>query len=1171
MPKYSEEANRLWPYLLKKIERVSGIGGAGGSSGSVGVGGAPSPHGLGGVHHTGTISNAQGPQFLLADGTRTLTGNLAVSGGITIDGVDLSAHAADPNAHHNAATAGNAAISLTGQAISLVVASSGGLQVSGAGVHIDLDSTPGLVLGSGGIKVLLDPTASGLQLTSGLALADSIAGAGLGIASKVLTVNVGDGMEIAADAVAVDLATNSGLTFSSGDLAMGTPTAVAVNSTNSVTTTTHTHAVTASSNVGTTPAEYILKSTPSGGLTLGSLTVTGAATVDQGLTAGSTGFRVIYHTHDYDHVHVAINPTGLWSLDEQFGLDIDDNLLVRGWIVGKHAIQVEGALMLCHYDGPGPYETNFKGNPTGHLGQPGRSSGGVVYRPGKFAKAVQMAPGTINHVTNPSFETGTTGWTHAQNGTGSALSQSSTRAYVGTYSAYMNGSSTGNASATSPTFNSISNWYTAVQARVWATAGTVVEVILYDHTAGVTRATATNTTTGEWELIRCAWFDNVGTQSCSVRVRIVGGGNGAECWFDAVQAERGATQNYISPYADGSMGGYNTSTGVPDDSGHTWSGTAHASTTTRVAADLYYPAVGNIQAEQGSVIAWVNVLDNVPSTAQYVLAHFNSGNRVYLYVGTNGNWWVGMGSSATLLDSGVAMVDNTWTFIALTWDGTTAKLYIDGGDGGIDDDPTASAAYSGLTTIGGSIRVGANSTGGETLNGWICELSILDRAMPGNEIRAVYESQAPIFAEASTWHWRAGRNRIYADSEGLWGYGASGGTILGLYAGDEANPSATKSWGGLNLAEGDFALGDANRGAFLQWDDSAGDLYIGSTGSNTSMIVLDSSDIYMLVNGTTRFRLSGTGYLKMNDVTSAERFSISDTGIMSIRDSGGAAVFTFNASAGAEFTKPLTLGTSGGIYQGTGTFASPTKGLKIWSESDGSNQIGRIAGYNGGTLQWGADTNGRLVAGGNNVILNSLGIRVIVGSTPIDDGSEMSQANAIKMVTSGGADVGWMTGAGTGHIALAAAPPTGESQLYLMANPQDISWGGGAVWPQITLDAGTTAGSVITLDGQDIFIGHSTSSPTDIVLRGQVNATDATFNVVGATGLITGSSLRATGDAGGAASTTTFTNVVNASANSTGVGSVKMKGATSRDSTGFIKIFVGTTAYYIPYWSAVTG
>ena len=57
----------------------------------------------------------------------------------------------------------------------------------------------------------------------------------------------------------------------------------------------------------------------------------------------------------------------------------------------------------------------------------------------------------------------------------------------------------------------------------------------------------------------------------------------------------------------------------------------------------------------------------------------------------------------------------------------------------------------------------------------------------------------------------------------------------------------------------------------------------------------------------------------------------------------------------------------------------------------------------------------------------------------------------------------------------------------------------------------------------------------------------------------------------GVAATIGLTNASNLAANSTGVGTIKFKGATSRDSTGFIKIYIGTTAYYIPVFSAITG
>jgi hypothetical protein len=101
-----------------------------------GTASAVTAHALNGVYHTGTLDDSQAPQFLLRDGTRSLTGNLTVASLVTIDGVDLSAHVADPDAHHDHATAGNSAISISVQAISVALATSSGLAIS-SGLKVD--------------------------------------------------------------------------------------------------------------------------------------------------------------------------------------------------------------------------------------------------------------------------------------------------------------------------------------------------------------------------------------------------------------------------------------------------------------------------------------------------------------------------------------------------------------------------------------------------------------------------------------------------------------------------------------------------------------------------------------------------------------------------------------------------------------------------------------------------------------------------------------------------------------------------------------------------------------------------------------------------------------------------------------------------------------------------
>jgi hypothetical protein len=53
------------------------------------------PHELFGSMHTGTLDDSQAPQFLKTNGSRPLTGDLAVNEGVTIDGVDIGSPGAD--------------------------------------------------------------------------------------------------------------------------------------------------------------------------------------------------------------------------------------------------------------------------------------------------------------------------------------------------------------------------------------------------------------------------------------------------------------------------------------------------------------------------------------------------------------------------------------------------------------------------------------------------------------------------------------------------------------------------------------------------------------------------------------------------------------------------------------------------------------------------------------------------------------------------------------------------------------------------------------------------------------------------------------------------------------------------------------------------------------------
>jgi hypothetical protein len=100
----------------------------------------------------------------------------------------------------------------------------------------------------------------------------------------------------------------------------------------------------------------------------------------------------------------------------------------------------------------------------------------------------------------------------------------------------------------------------------------------------------------------------------------------------------------------------------------------------------------------------------------------------------------------------------------------------------------------------------------------------------------------------------------------------------------------------------------------------------------------------------------------------------------------------------------------------------------------------------------------------------------------------------------------------------------------------------------------------------------STSEDFDLVFKAMAAGAAAAevARMLSSGVFVAASEIRASGDVGGAASKTTMTNAINTSVSS-GTGTVKLCGATSRDSVGFLKFYNGTTAYFVPVWTTITG
>lgn len=205
-------------------------------------------------------------------------------------------------------------------------------------------------------------------------------------------------------------------------------------------------------------------------------------------------------------------------------------------------------------------------------------SGGVITVPGEHGSAWQIAEATINLLANPSFEVNTAGWA-ASGGGVTAVSRSDEWAASGGYSLK---AVTDGTVAIQGVFNNGHVTVTAGQA--WtisfdlAGSGTV-NIIIQERTATgamLSETTVASSVAMATEGRRLSYTRTIAgatAERISLRV-ITTTAQVATIRLDAVQFEQKA---YATPYIDGSM---------PDG---TWTGTAHASSSTRASASLTAP------------------------------------------------------------------------------------------------------------------------------------------------------------------------------------------------------------------------------------------------------------------------------------------------------------------------------------------------------------------------------------------------------------------------------------------------------------------------------------------------------------------------------------------------------------------------------------------------------
>jgi len=348
-----------------------------------------------------------------------------------------------------------------------------------------------------------------------------------------------------------------------------------------------------------------------------------------------------------------------------------------------------------------------------------------------------------------------------------------------------------------------------------------------------------------------------------------------------------------------------------------------------------------------------------------------------------------------------------------------------------------------------------------------------------------------------------------------------------------------------------------------------------------------------------------------------QRFLVHQNGVL-LSDGGGETYFP-GSTIGSRVTNGVYSGLTGTVLNSIagGTAASSTLTLKSTEGVGTTDAIVFQVGNNGATEAARFNTTGYLGVG----ISSGIDGQVEIGAGPAWSASNFG----LNLAITGGKNnaIGWLDGAGANPWAI--SNNSGAFRVSIMpafgnvaGGPTIVStwstagfFGIGASTPDRKLhsevdDATTNAvtqvarfthtstgtpatgigvgiefevetaagnnevGATIEAISTDV---TSTSEDFDLVFKNMAagSAAAETARILSTGVFVAANEIRASGDTGGAASKNTLTNGSDLTANSTGVGTILFKGTTSRNSSGFIKFYIGTTAYYVPVFSAISG
>jgi len=706
------------------------------------------------------------------------------------------------------------------------------------------------------------------------------------------------------------------------------------------------------------------------------------------------------------------------------GLSWDgSNLFIKGnVVVGDGAIgygvNVGDAYLVNRFDGPYPYESDYTGDLIGHKGQVPSVSGGNIFRSGKFGKALQLSGSSQNEIANPSFEVDLAGWSAAL-GSGSLLVDR-TKSYVGQSCLKVIAGSATSVFAYTALSRTISDGETvSFSGHIWENSGSLTSgtIILYDASASAIRSVLSPSTQNAWERVSGSWTNTTGGP-VTVRVYLNNTNTDSSIvWFDGIQAEVGNT----TPYLDGSLG-----------VGHVWTGTPHNSISTRSNSVFNYNTVSGsniINLNSGTFMCWY-YNDSINTGIKYLATGvIGTGNYLSILASTSAVFTPYAISSSGSISVSTNVVPSTavsgWNHIAVTWITGSLILYLNGVQSG------ATANYVVPEGTLNTFWLGQTQASTQFLNGLIDELVILPTVLSSQEIKSVYQSNAPVIVTTSvnSIYLRGTRETGYirGNAYGLLGYSSTSGS-------NNTGSFALVTSDGVNLGT-EFGSPSLN----------AGDVLFGSVATNQANLFYDRSE------GTLSLRNNATSLVALNA-----------SGAITVGNTAGSGYILLDSASGillySNGQKTVELNNASVLTLGNTTFDN----LVVSSSAIYIKQGGNIyANLTGSSLTLGNTANTHLIASssavyiksGTDIYTNLTSGSLMLGLMSSGEYISIDPNNGLRLYGSGNLNGQWLN---NGDITLGYVA-TNKANVFWDVSEGIMSFRGGT--------NGTIAGVIISASG----------------------------------------------------------------------------------------------------------